>query len=280
MTDLIKQYLKEVRNIPLLTAEQEIKLSRQAKAGDKKARQLMIKSNLRLVINIAKRYMHMGIPISDLIEEGNLGLMKAVEKFKPSKGYRFSTYAAWWIKQYITRALANYGKTIRIPVYMSELVLKFKKTQDELTQKFHRKPRVHETAKKMRIPINKVQMLNELSGNITSLNAPIGDDETSELMDILESENLAEETKEQLYFLMKDRIHDLMSSMKPRERKILTLRFGLGDGATHTLDETAKQFGITRERVRQIEANVLKKLKERIVAEENKLKKEILGKNK
>jgi RNA polymerase primary sigma factor len=273
--DPIKLYLKEIKDIPLLTAHEEKDLARKIKKGNKAARQKMIKSNLRLVINIAKRYSYLGIPLMDLIEEGNLGLMKAVERYNPRKGYRFSTYAAWWIKQYITRAIANQGKTIRIPVYMVELLIRFKKTQEALFHKFKRTPTIGEIAKKMKKPVNKVRKLKEIVTKVSSLHAPIGEDGNGEFMDLIEDESLATSVDELAVFLLRERIASLLEKMSPRERKILILRYGLKDGVTRTLDETAKKFGITRERVRQIESVAMKKLRIYIKQQEKELAREI-----
>jgi len=275
MADSIKLYLKEIKDIPLLTAEQEIDLAKRIKKGSRAARQKMIKSNLRLVINIAKRYSYLGIPLSDLIEEGNLGLMKAVGKYNANKGYRFSTYAAWWIKQYITRAIANQGKTIRIPVYMVELLIRFKKVQELLSQKLKRTPSVQEIAKKMKKPVVKVKRLKEIVSKISSLHAPIGEDGSGEFMDLIEDESLSTSVDELASFLLRERIASLLEKMNTRERKILILRYGLKDGITRTLDETAKKFGITRERVRQIESAAMKKLRIYIKQQEKELAREI-----
>ena len=267
--DAIKRYLREIKDIPLLTAEEEIKTARKIKRGDKHAKEKMVRSNLRLVINIAKRYSYLGVPMLDLIEEGNLGLMKAVEKYNPKKGYRFSTYAAWWIKQYITRAIANQGKTIRIPVYMVEMIMKFKKGTDQLFHKLKRKPRMSEVAKKIGVSIKKVRQLNKMITKMSSLNAPIGGSGSAEFGDLVEDESVGTAVDEMASFLQRERILELLKEeMTPRERKILSLRFGLKDGVTHTLRETAKHFGITRERVRQIESQAMKKLKSIIIQQE------------
>jgi len=263
--------LREIKNTQLLTPEEEISLAKKIKKGDKKARQRMIRANLRLVINIAKRYSYLGVPIMDLIEEGNLGLMKAVEKFNPHKGYRFSTYAAWWIKQYITRAIANQGKTIRVPIYMLELLMKFKKISDVFSNKLNRRPRVGEIAKKMQLPIKKVQELSQIVSKISSLNAPVGDEGSAEFMELIEDEKIETAWDELTGYLMEEKIKELLMKMTPREKKILTLRFGLKDGVTHTLNETAKHFGITRERVRQIETAAMHKLRNILVSQEARL---------
>ncbi|MFH1594084.1 MAG: RNA polymerase sigma factor RpoD/SigA [Candidatus Omnitrophota bacterium] len=265
--DNIKLYLKDIKHLPLLTAQEEIDLAKKIKRGDKSARQTMIQSNLRLVINIAKKYSYLGVPMLDLIEEGNLGLMKAVEKFNHTKGYRFSTYAAWWIKQFITRAIANQGKTVRVPVYIIELLMRFKKVTGLLSHKLRRKPRVNEIARKMRMPMSRVKQLNRMANTVSSLNAPVDESGSTEFMDLIEDEKVAKEVGELSNFLLHERIKDLLFKMSPRERKILSLRFGLKDGIKHTLKETAEHFGITRERVRQIESVAMRKLREYMMEE-------------
>lgn len=267
--DAIKLYLRDIRDLPLLTPEEEKELARKVKKGNKKARQKMIKSNLRLVINIAKKYSYLGVPMLDLIEEGNLGLMKAVSKYDPEKGYRFSTYAAWWIKQYITRAVANQGKTVRIPVYVMEMLMRFQKVKKMLQQKLKKTPQVSDIAKKMKLPVSRVRQLNHMASNISSLNAPIGESGDSEFMDLIEDESIVNSVDELSKFLLHERIKGLLDKMTDREKKILTLRFGLSeDGVTHTLRETAKHFGITRERVRQIEAACMIKLRKMMEEQE------------
>jgi len=266
--EAIKLYLREIKNTPLLTPDEEIKIARKVRKGDKKARQKMIKSNLRLVINIAKRYSYLGVPIMDLIEEGNLGLMKAVEKFNPTKGYRFSTYGAWWIKQYITRAIANQGKTIRVPIYMLELLMKFKKITEEFTNKLNRRPKLSEVSKRMQLPIKKIQELSQIVAKISSLNAPVGDEGSAEFMELIEDERIETAWDELTDYLMGEKIKELLERMTPREKKILTLRFGLKDGIPHTLNDTAKHFGITRERVRQIETAAMQKLRGILISQE------------
>jgi len=266
--DAIKLYLKDIRSLPLLTPEQECEIARRVKKGDKKARQEMIKSNLRLVINIAKKYSYLGVPMLDLIEEGNLGLMKAVNKYDPDKGYRFSTYAAWWIKQYITRAVANQGKTVRIPVYVMEMLMRFQKVKKHLSQMHKKTPQLSDIAKKMKLPLSRVKQLNRMASNIASLNAPIGESGGSEFMDLIEDESIVNAVDELSKFLLQKRIEGLLENMTPREKKILTLRFGLEDGTPHTLRDTAKHFGITRERVRQIEAACMVKLRKMMEEQE------------
>jgi len=267
--DNIRLYLKDIKHLPLLTQKEEYEVAKKTKKGDKKARLKMIKSNLRLVINIAKKYSYLGVPMLDLIEEGNLGLMKAVEKFNHKRGYRFSTYAAWWIKQYITRAIANQGKTVRIPVYVIELLMRFKKVSGQLSHKLGRKPRSSEIAKRMKMPVGRVRQLSKMANTVSSLNAPIDQSSGStEFLDLVEDEKVAKEVGQLSNFLLHERIKNLLSKMLPRERKIVSLRFGLKDGVRHTLRETAKHFGITRERVRQIESVAMRKLREYMQEEE------------
>lgn len=266
--DPIRLYLKDIKNLPLLTPEEEVDLAKRIKRGDKLARHKMIQSNLRLVINIAKRYSGLGVSILDLIEEGNLGLMKAVEKFNYKRGYRFSTYAAWWIRQYISRAIANQGKTVRIPVYITEMMARFKKVTEHLTNSLKRKPRLSEISKRIRLPMKRVKLLNKMMTGISSLNAPIGEEGTTEFMNLIEDESIISAVDGLSNFLMQERIKGLLDKMSKRERKILSLRFGLKDGVPHTLRDTAKHFGITRERVRQIESAAMRKIREMMLQQE------------
>jgi len=274
--DAIRLYLKDIKKLPLLTAEEEISLANRIKKGDKAARAKMIQSNLRLVINIAKRYSHLGVSMLDLIEEGNLGLMKAVEKFNPKKGYRFSTYAAWWIRQYISRAIANQGKTVRMPVYVIELLMRYKKVTEHLTNSLKRKPKLSEVAKRMKLPMKRVKQLSKMVSGISSLNAPVGEEGATEFMDLIEDENNVSAVDELSTFFTSERIRLLLEKMSKREQKILSLRFGLKDGTPHTLRDTAKHFGITRERVRQIESAAMRKMRDFMVAQE----KEFLSRHK
>ena len=266
--DIIRLYLKDIKDIPLLTPEREQKLARKILRGDKEARAEMIRSNLRLVINIAKRYKYFGVSISDLIEEGNLGLMKAVSKFDPKKGYRFSTYASWWIKQYITRAIANQGKTIRIPVYMAEIITRWRKVTEQLAHKFGRSASIKEVAHMMKMSIEKVRQIDEIASKASSLDAPIGEDGSGQFMDLIEDENMTSPTDELAKVFRKERVDGLLNLISEREKEILNLRFGLKDGTSRTLGETAKRFGITRERVRQIENAAMKKLKQYLAVQE------------
>jgi RNA polymerase primary sigma factor len=268
--DNIRLYLKDIKDLALLQPDEELALAKRIRKGDKRAKQKMIQSNLRLVINIAKKYSYLGVPMLDLIEEGNLGLMKAVGKYNYRKGYRFSTYAAWWIKQYITRAIANQGKTVRIPVYVIELLMKFKKVSGQISHKYRRKPRLNEISKRMRIPLKRVRQLNRMANTVSSLNAPVDETGSTEFMDLIEDEKIAQEVNELSNFLLHERVKDLLFRMSPRERRILSLRFGLKDGVRHTLRETAVYFGITRERVRQIESVAMRKLRDYMKEQEEK----------
>ncbi len=260
MPDPINLYLKDIKAIPLLSAPEELALARRVRRGDVRARKRMIQANLRLVISIAKRYGNLGVPLADLIEEGNLGLMRAVQKFNPSRGYRFSTYAAWWIKQFVLRAIANQGKTIRIPVYMVDILSKYRKVSERLAQRLGRKPEPREVAKAMRLPLKKVEGLEELTATPASLDAPIGDEGTAQFMDLVENTGATSSKDKLAEFLTHEKVADLLDRLTDRERAILTLRYGLQDGVTYTLGETAKQLGLTRERVRQIQSSAERKL--------------------
>ncbi len=259
--DALKLYIKDIRHIPLLSAEDEKKTAKRVRRGDSQARRLMVRSNLRLVINIAKQYSNYGVPLLDLIEEGNLGLMKAVTKFDPKLGYRFSTYATWWIKQHVTRALADQGKTVRIPVYMVETLSRFRKVQERLLHRHRRKPKISELARSMKLSVSKIKDLMQYDQGTTSLDQPVGEEGEASVMDLIEdtSRNTSQEQVEGM--LRGERVASLLERMNPREREILELRFGLKDGEIHTLNEAAKKFSITRERVRQIEMAALKKLR-------------------
>lgn len=244
-------------------------MAQRVKKGEKAAREEMIRSNLRLVISIAKKYVNLGIPLNDLIEEGNIGLMRAVDKFEPDKGFRFSTYAAWWIKQSISRSIIDQGKMIRIPVYMNEEILKCKKVTEELSHKLKRKPRVGEIAKRLQIPVEKVREIGKWISKMSSLDAPIGEDGEGQVKDIIEDESLASPDEELEMFFNKERTTDLLNMMPKRERYILDMRFGITDGNTHTLADIAKKMGVSRERVRQIEAAALKKLRKILKQQES-----------
>ena len=260
--DPIKAYLKEIKDIPLLTAEQEVTLARRIQKGDKKAREEMIRANLRLVISIAKRYTNLGIALSDLIEEGNIGLMRGVDKFDPEKGFRFSTYAAWWIKQGISRAIIDQGKMIRVPVYLNEEILKYRKTVDKLTQSLRRRPTTAEVAKKLKLTMEKVRELDGAIAKMSSLDAPLGEDGEGQMLDVLEDENMVAPDESVATFLNKERAQAILKGLDAREKTIIEMRFGLKEGAQpHTLAEIAKKLGISRERVRQIEDLTMDKMK-------------------
>ena len=268
--EALKTYLKEIRTISLLTPEEEISLSKRVRKGDEQARKAMIRANLRLVINIAKRYMHLGIPFLDLIEEGNLGLMKAVEKFNPKKGYRFSTYAAWWIKQGITRSISEQGKLIRVPVYMSDLITKWRKKKEALSHKLNRIPTDMEIAKRLGLKKDKMEQINFwMSTSTSSLDAPIGEDDENQIADLIEDKSIAPPDQGISKLFDQERVNNLLTEvMNERERQILDMRFGLHDLKQHTLAEVAKKLGVSRERVRQIEEAALKKLKKFVLDQE------------
>ena len=251
--EALKTYLKEVRQIPLLTAKQEVELNKRIRRGDEVARKEMIRANLRLVINIAKRYMRLGTPFLDLIEEGNLGLMKAVEKFDYRKGFRFSTYAAWWIKQGITRSISEQSKMIRVPVYMNDLITKWKKSKEHLSQKLKRIPTDAEIAKKLKLSPKKMGKINFwMSSTTSSLEAPIGEDSDNQMSELVEDKNATHPDAEIEHFLYRERVDNLLEVMSEREREILDLRFGLTNTKPQTLAEVAKKMGVSRERIRQI----------------------------
>lgn len=262
-TDAIRSYLHEIGKIPLLTGEEEVILAKRIEAGSKEAMSLLVTANLRLVVSIAKRYAKRGLELLDLIQEGNMGLMRAVEKFDYTKGFKFSTYATWWIRQAITRAIADQARTIRIPVHMIETINKYNKVQAVLTTKLGRKPTNAEVAKEMGIEEEKIGEIVKISQNPTSLATPIGDEKESQLEDLIADE--WSQTPEQIATseYLKNQMNDILASLQERERKVLALRFGLEDGVTRTLEEVGREFGVTRERIRQIEAKSLKKLKEK-----------------
>jgi RNA polymerase primary sigma factor len=267
--EALKTYLKEVRLIPLLTARQEIELNKRIRRGDEIARKDMIRANLRLVINIAKRYMRMGTPFLDLIEEGNLGLMKAVEKFDHRKGFRFSTYAAWWIRQGITRSISEQGKMIRVPVYMNDLITKWKKNKERLSQKLKRIPSDQEIAKRLKLSPEKMEQINFwMSSTTSSLEAPIGDDNDNQISDLVEDKNAVSPDAGIERLLDRERVDNLLEVMSEREREILDLRFGLTNAKPQTLAEVAKKMGVSRERVRQIGETALKKLRKFVAGQE------------
>lgn len=267
-------YLNQIEHIPLLTPDEEIELTKRIELkgkGSQEARHQMIRSNLRLVISIAKRYANMGLSFSDLVEEGNIGLMRAVEKFNPDRGYRFSTYASWWIKQAIMRSLSNQGKTIRIPVYMYDVISKWRKVRDGLMQRLNRMPTRKEIAAMMEVSVQKVKEIENIAGRPSSLNAPISLDGSAELIDLIQDDSSHAPDVQVGEFLKLTRVQQILKSLDERERKILVLRFGLEDQEMHTLEEVAGQFDITRERVRQIEVSTIKKIRDQLLGEHDRL---------
>jgi RNA polymerase primary sigma factor len=260
--DSVRLYLREIGKIPLLNAEDELALAKRVVAGDKEAKDQMAEANLRLVVSIAKRYVGRGLDLLDLIEEGNTGLLRAVEKFDPDKGFKFSTYATWWIRQAITRAIADQARTIRIPVHMVETINKLLRTQRRLTQDLNREPTNAEIAKEMEIDEAKVEHIMKIKQDISSLDASIRDDEEeSVLADFIEDEDTITPEESATSQLLKEQVKDMLGALTEREQKILKLRFGLEDGKQHTLEEVGQEFSVTRERIRQIEAKALAKLR-------------------
>jgi RNA polymerase primary sigma factor len=260
--DSVRLYLREIGKIPLLNAEEELALAQQVVAGDKGAKDKMAEANMRLVVSIAKRYVGRGLDLLDLIQEGNTGLLRAVEKFDPDKGFKFSTYATWWIRQAITRAIADQARTIRIPVHMVETINKLLRTQRRLTQEFNREPTNEEIAQAMEIEVEKVEHIMKIKQDISSLDASVRDDEEdSVLADFIEDEDTVSPEESATTQLLKEHVKDMLGSLTEREQKILKLRFGLEDGKSHTLEEVGQEFSVTRERIRQIEAKALAKLR-------------------
>lgn len=262
--DSVRLYLREIGKIPLLSGEEEMELARRIVAGDKKAKDKMAEANMRLVVSIAKRYSGRGLDFLDLIQEGNTGLLRAVEKFDPDKGFKFSTYATWWIRQAITRAIADQARTIRIPVHMVETINKLLRTQRRMTQELNREPTIEELAKELEMEPEKVEHVIKIKQDISSLDAGIGrdgDDEDSVLGDFIEDEDMVSPEESASNQLLKEQVRDVLSSLSDRERKIVELRFGLGNGKSHTLEEVGQEFAVTRERIRQIEAKALAKLR-------------------
>jgi RNA polymerase primary sigma factor len=260
--DSVRLYLREIGKIPLLNAEDELALAKRVVAGEKEAKDQMAEANLRLVVSIAKRYVGRGLDLLDLIEEGNTGLLRAVEKFDPDKGFKFSTYATWWIRQAITRAIADQARTIRIPVHMVETINKLLRTQRRLTQDLNREPSNAEIAKEMEIDEAKVEHIMKIKQDISSLDASIRDDEEeSVLADFIEDEDTVTPEESATSQLLKEQVKDMLGALTEREQKILKLRFGLEDGKQHTLEEVGQEFSVTRERIRQIEAKALAKLR-------------------
>jgi RNA polymerase primary sigma factor len=260
--DSVRLYLREIGKIPLLSSEEELALAKRVVAGDKLAKDQMAEANMRLVVSIAKRYVGRGLDLLDLIQEGNTGLLRAVEKFDPDKGFKFSTYATWWIRQAITRAIADQARTIRIPVHMVETINKLLRTQRRLTQELNREPTNDEIAKEMEIDVDKVEHIMKIKQDISSLDASIRDDEEdSVLADFIEDEDTLSPEDSATGQLLKEQVKDMLGALTEREQKILKLRFGLEDGKSHTLEEVGQEFSVTRERIRQIEAKALAKLR-------------------
>ena len=259
--DPVRMYLKEIGKVPLLSAEEEIELAKRMEEGDEEAKKKLAEANLRLVVSIAKRYVGRGMLFLDLIQEGNLGLIKAVEKFDYGKGFKFSTYATWWIRQAITRAIADQARTIRIPVHMVETINKLIRVQRQLLQELGREPSPEETAEVMGIPVERVREIHKISQEPVSLETPIGEEEDSHLGDFIQDENVPVPAEAAAFTLLKEQLVEVLGTLTEREQKVLRLRFGLDDGRARTLAEVGKEFNVTRERIRQIEAKALRKLR-------------------
>ena len=259
--DPVRMYLKEIGKVPLLTPEEEVELAIQMSEGNEEAKHRMTEANLRLVISIAKGYVNRGLAMTDLIQEGNLGLMKAVDKFEYRRGYKFSTYATWWIRQAITRAIADQARTIRIPVHMVETINKLIRVQRQLLQELGREPYPEEIAEKMGLPVERVREIQKISQEPVSLETPIGEEEDSHLGDFIQDDNVPVPAEAAAFTLLKEQLVEVLGTLTEREQKVLTLRFGLEDGRARTLEEVGKEFNVTRERIRQIEAKALRKLR-------------------
>ena len=262
--DSVKMYLREIGKIPLLTEEEEDKYSKLAVQGDKKAKDIMVESNMRLVVSVAKRYSGRGLDLLDLIQEGNTGLLRAVDKFDPDKGFKFSTYATWWIRQAITRAIADQARTIRIPVHMVETINKVLRTTRKLTQELNREPTNEEIAKELGMEVEKVEYVSRIKQDIASLDASVGrdgDDDDSVLGDFVEDEERASPEDAAVTQILKEQLAAILSTLSDREQKIIKMRFGIGGERPHTLEEVGEEFSVTRERIRQIEAKALAKLR-------------------
>lgn len=262
--DSVRLYLREIGKIPLLNAEEELALAKKVVSGDKRSKDKMAEANMRLVVSIAKRYSGRGLDFLDLIQEGNTGLLRAVEKFDPEKGFKFSTYATWWIRQAITRAIADQARTIRIPVHMVETINKLLRTQRRMTQELNREPTIEELGKELEMEPEKVEYVMKIKQDITSLDAGVGrdgDDEDSVLRDFIEDEESATPEESAANQLLKEQVQAILSTLSDREQKIIKMRFGLENGKSHTLEEVGQEFAVTRERIRQIEAKALAKLR-------------------
>ncbi len=259
--DPVRMYLKEIGKVPLLSADEEVELAQRMEKGDIEAKKKLAEANLRLVVSIAKRYVGRGMLFLDLIQEGNLGLIKAVEKFDYKKGYKFSTYATWWIRQAITRAIADQARTIRIPVHMVETINKYVRVQRQLLQELGREPQPEEIAKQMNMPVDRVREIQKISLEPVSLETPIGEEEDSHLGDFIQDDNVPVPADAAAFTLLREQLDEVLGTLTEREQKVLKLRFGLEDGRARTLEEVGKEFKVTRERIRQIEAKALRKLR-------------------
>ncbi|MBR1758172.1 MAG: RNA polymerase sigma factor RpoD [Lachnospiraceae bacterium] len=261
LEDPVRMYLKEIGKVPLLSAEEEIELAQKMEDGDEAAKKKLAEANLRLVVSIAKRYVGRGMLFLDLIQEGNLGLIKAVEKFDYRKGYKFSTYATWWIRQAITRAIADQARTIRIPVHMVETINKLIRVQRQLLQELGREPSAEEISEELGIPVDRVREIQKISQEPVSLETPIGEEEDSHLGDFIQDESVPVPAEAASFTLLREQLDEVLGTLTEREQKVLRLRFGLDDGRARTLEEVGKEFNVTRERIRQIEAKALRKLR-------------------
>ena len=261
LDDPVRMYLQEIGKIKLLTPEEELETAKRMAEGDEEARKRMSEANLRLVVSIAKRYVGRGMQLLDLIQEGNLGLMKAVEKFDYTKGYKFSTYATWWIRQSITRAIADQARTIRIPVHMVETINRVLRTSHSMVQTLGREPTTEEVAKELHMDVPKVEEIMKIAQEPVSLETPVGEEEDSHLGDFIQDDDASQPSEEASYTLLREQLEDVLATLTPREQQVLRMRFGLQDGKPHTLEEVGKEFDVTRERIRQIESKALRKLR-------------------
>ena len=256
--DPVRMYLKEIGNVPLLTSEQEVELARRVEAGDEEAKKALTEANLRLVVSIAKKYVGRGMPFLDLIQEGNMGLMKAVDKFDYTKGYKFSTYATWWIRQAITRGIADTGRTIRVPVHMVETINKTLRMTRQLLQELGREPTPEEVAERLSVPVSRVREVLKISRDPVSLDTPIGEEDDSHLGDFIEDDTALSPADSATFSMLREELANALESLTERERQVVKLRFGLEDGRARTLEEVGREFNVTRERIRQIEAKALR----------------------
>ncbi len=260
--DPVRMYLKEIGNVPLLTSEEEVELAKRVEQGDEEAKKKLTEANLRLVVSIAKKYVGRGMPFLDLIQEGNMGLMKAVDKFDYTKGYKFSTYATWWIRQAITRGIADTGRTIRVPVHMVETINKTLRMTRTLLQELGREPTPEEVAERLNVPVSRVREVLKISRDPVSLDTPIGEEDDSHLGDFIEDDTVLSPADSATFSMLREELSTALESLTERERQVVRLRFGLEDGRARTLEEVGKEFNVTRERIRQIEAKALRKLRQ------------------